>query len=198
MGAMTKYEFEAVKIPVCLEFGVFNGNVINDPVWQENLSYGGRIQLGSMKGLRATTKIYNYSNSATKHYLIYGADIRYEGANWKIETEILKRDDQIDPANSMRAYYLQGAYAFSLQPDWIFKNLIPAVRWDAIDKSLNHNRFDVNRLTVGLGLGFKKKLFSSLLRFDYEKYFVNQQLDIMNTSPEMDSDKFTIELLLTF
>ena len=198
IGAMTKYEFEAVKIPVCLEFGVFNGNVINDPVWQENLSYGGRIQLGSMKGLRATTKIYNYSNSATKHYLIYGADIRYEGANWKIETEILKRDDQIDPANSMRAYYLQGAYAFSLQPDWIFKNLIPAVRWDAIDKSLNHNRFDVNRLTVGLGLGFKKKLFSSLLRFDYEKYFVNQQLDIMNTSPEMDSDKFTIELLLTF
>ncbi len=98
----------------------------------------------------------------------------------------------------MLSYYVQGAYAFPLKQKWIFRHLIPAVRWDAIDKNMNEGGFDINRLTVGLGLGLTKKYYSSILRFDYEWYKINNVLDILNDYDEMDSNKFTVELLLTF
>ena len=198
IGALAEYGFNAGIVPVTLEFGLFNGNTINDPVWRDRLSYGGRLQLGKMEGLRATAKFYDYMHSTTEHYLFYGADLRYQNNNWKIETEIMKRDDKLNPENQMLSYYVQGAYAIPLKSDWVFKNIIPAARWDAIDKNKTIQGFDIDRLTLGLGFGFKQKYFSSLLRLDYEWYFVDNELDILSAYEEMDSDKFTIELLLTF
>ncbi len=198
IGALAEYAFRTGGCPVSLEFGLFNGNAINAPVWREQLSYGGRLQLGSMKGLRATAKFYDYPQSNENHLFLYGADLRYESSNWKVETEIMKRDDKINSANNMLSYYIQGAYALPLNFGKIFKHIIPAARWDAIDQSLHQGGFDVNRLTVGLGFGFKQKLFSSLIRLDYEKYFVNRNLPALGSSAEMDSDKLTLELLLTF
>ncbi len=198
IGFLADYNFRIDAVPVSIELGAYNGNTINDPVWRKKLSYGGRLELGRMKGLRSTFKFYDYLNTPTAHYFFYGADLRYEGANWKVETEFMKRDNKEVDEDQMFSYYLQGAYAFSLKETCFFKNIVPAVRWDAIDKHMNEKGFDVDRLTVGLGFGLTKKYFSSILRFDYEWYFVNQELDILNLYEEMDSDKFTVELLLTF
>ena len=198
IGLHADYNFKIGMLPSSIEFGVYNGNTINDPVWRERLSYGARLELGEMKGLRSTFKFYDYLNAPKVHYLFYGADLRYGADNWIVETEIMKRDNKDDSAEAMLSYYLQGAYAFPLKETYFFKHIIPAARWDAIDKHLDDSGFDVSRLTLGLGFGLTKKYFSSVLRFDYEWYFAKNQLDILNLYEEMDSDKFTVELLLTF
>lgn len=85
-----------------------------------------------------------------------------------------------------------------MNENYIFKSVVPAVRWDAIDEQSDEKGYDVGRLTVGLGFGLTKKIFSSILRFDYEHYFMNRPLDFLDLNDEMDSNKFTVELLLNF
>ncbi|NLX67285.1 MAG: hypothetical protein GXZ19_11080, partial [Bacteroidales bacterium] len=95
------------------------------------------------------------------------------------------------------SYYLQGAYTLPIRTK-IFEFIRPAVRWDAIDERADIGGFDVNRLTTGIGFGFKNERFSSILRLDYEWYMVNHPMDIFSANEEMDSNKFTLELLFTF
>ena len=96
LGVMAKYNFRMGNLPVNLEGGLFNGNAINDPVWKNKLSYGARLELGGMKGARVTAKMYNYPMDETKQFFIYGADFRYATDNWKVETEVMKRESKTD------------------------------------------------------------------------------------------------------
>lgn len=198
LGLRAQYKFDMGALPTQVEFGVYNGNEINAPVWKKNISYGGRIGLGDIKqGPRASVKAYNYPLNETTHFLLYGADLRYKAKNWEIDTEILKRESKTDNNADLLSYYVQGAYEIPLRTK-MFKFMKPALRWDAIDLQDNDGSFDVNRLTTGLGFGFKSKQYSSILRFDYEWYFVKNELDIFKKNNEMDSNKFTVELLFMF
>ncbi|MBF6598477.1 MAG: hypothetical protein ITF98_09680 [Fermentimonas sp.] len=197
LGLNAKYKFNAGVVPTNLEFGVYNGNAINDPVWKSNLSYGGRVELGSMDGLRFTAKFYDYPKSDSLHFLIYGADLRYEKNNFKIETEVMKKESRTDFNGDLLSYYIQTAYKIPLKSEY-FDYLLPAVRWDAIDERFDVNGFDVNRLTLGLGLNLAGEKFDSIIRLDYEWYAVNNSMSIFNANDQMDSDKITVELLLTF
>ena len=197
LGLNAKYKFNMGVVPTNLEFGVYNGNAINDPVWKNNMSMGGRIELGSMDGLRFTAKIYDYPNNDSTHFLFYGADLRYEINNFKIETEVMKKDSRTDFNGDMLSYYIQSAYRFPIKSKF-FDYFLPAARWDAIDANFDDKGFDTSRLTVGLGLGFDEAKFSSIIRLDYELYFVNNSMSIFNKNDQMDSDKITVELLLTF
>lgn len=195
IGLVTKYVTDT-KVPLTAEFGLFNGNGINNPAWRTKLSYAARLSLGSMKGFRSTAKVYDLPTSPEIHYFIYGADMRYEGDNWKVETEFMKRDDKVNNIDLSSAY-IQGAYSIALKDTYLFKNIMPAVRYDFIDQT-NNNAFDVSRLTWGIGFGLDKKPFSSLLRIDYEWYFINNQLDILHQYDEMDANKLTVELVYIF
>jgi hypothetical protein len=53
-------------------------------------------------------------------------------------------------------------------------------------------------LTAGIGFGFKEERFSSIIRLDYEWYFINNSMSIFSKNPQMDADKLTVELLFTF
>lgn len=197
IGLLTAYDFNLGPVPTKLEFGVFNGNMINDPVWKQNMSYGGRITLGTMKGLRMSTKIYDYPKDETTHYLFYGVDLRYETDNWKVESEVMHRESKTEFNSDLFSYYLQGAYTIPVRAK-IFNFIKPAIRWDAIGESLDASGIDVNRLTTGIGFGFAKKRYSSILRLDYEWYMVSNPMDIFDPADEMDSDKITLEWLITF
>jgi len=196
IGFVAKYVKRIGNMPFGIDLGVYNGNTINNPLWSEKMSIAGRLTLGGMKGWRSTMKIYDYPNSPDIHYLLYGADLRYASDNWKIETEIMKRDDKVNGENFVSAY-LQSGYSFPLKDSYLFKNLMPAARYDFIDKTGN-DVFDVNRLTLGLAFGLSPKPFDSLLRIDYEWYFVNNRLDFMHQNEEMDADKLTVELVYIF
>lgn len=197
LGVNAKYKFNMGVVPTNLEFGVYNGNAINDPVWKRNLSYGGRVELGNMEGLRMTAKFYDYPNSDSLHFFIYGADLRYEKGNFKIETEIMKKESKTEFHNDLLSYYIQSAYKIPIKSEF-FDNLLPAVRWDSADERFDVSGFDVNRLTVGLGLDLAGETFSSIIRLDYEKYMVNNKMSIFTANDQMDSDKITLELLFSF
>lgn len=197
LGLLAKYEFGMGVIPAKVEMGLFNGNAINDPVWKKGKSFGARVELGSMQGARVTAKLYNYPRDENRHFVIYGADFRYGAERWKVETEVMKRESKTDLYSDLLSYYLQGAYRFPIKSKF-FDYLLPAVRWDAIDGTPEEKGFDVNRLTTGLGFGFHQQQFSSIIRLDYEWYFVNQEMPIFAVRDELDSDKVTVELLITF
>lgn len=197
LGMMAKYKFRVGSLPVNLEGGLFNGNAINDPVWKNKLSYGGRIELGSMQGARVTAKMYNYPKDETKQFFIYGADFRYATSKWKVETELMKRESKSEAFSDLLSYYIQSAYYLPLNSRF-FDRMIPALRWDAVDETFDQDGFDVNRLTAGLGFGFNRSGYNSILRFDYEWYIKNNDMTIFAENPEMDSSKFTVELLITF
>ncbi len=196
IGLLVKYGFRLATVPAGVEFGIYNGNTINNPVWTDKLSYAARLSFGSMKGFRTTFKLYDYPNGEEIHYFLYGADFRYEGRNWKVETEAMKRDDKVANKDLFSAY-IQGAYWTPIKGG-LFKNIIPAARWDAIDQNKDDSAFDVNRLTLGLGFGLTSNANDSLLRINYEWYFVKNQLDFMHQSEEMDADKLTVELVYVF
>ena len=197
IGLLATYELP-VQFPVALDFGIFNGNVTNDPQWTDNFSYSARVSLGNMKGWRSTLKIYDYPLNEKTHYLLYGADLRYEASNWKVESEVMKRDDKINHIDLFSGY-LQGAYAFKIKNEnYLFNSVIPALRYDFIDQYKNDDTLDVNRYTFGLGFGIGKKYFNSILRLDYEIYDINQGLDFLQKYEEMDKSKFTIELVYVF
>ncbi|MDR1516585.1 MAG: hypothetical protein LBS52_00545 [Dysgonamonadaceae bacterium] len=195
IGLLAKYSYNELPFPICAELGIFNGNVINAPVWTHKFSFSARLGFGAMKGFRSTLKVYGYPKSDTEDYLLYGADARYEGDNWKVETEIMRRDDNINRAD-LTSGYLQGAYCFPLKCK-LFKNIVPAVRWDAINQ-IKDKELDVSRITTGLGFGLSEKKFSSLLRVDYEWYFVNNELSFLQDTQEMNANKLTVELVYVF
>jgi len=197
LGLLAKYAFDMGMIPASVEAGIFNGNAINDPVWKKKKSFGARVELGSMKGARVTAKLYDYPRDENQHFLFYGADFRYQADRWKVETEMMKRESQTELYSDMLSYYLQGAYRFPIKGR-VFDYLLPAVRWDGIDERLDESGFDVNRLTTGLGFGFDQQKYATMVRFDYEWYIVNNKMAIFAVEPEMDSNKFTVELLITF
>jgi hypothetical protein len=198
IGLMAAYSFDAGNIPVLAEAGIFNANDINQAVWTDTLSYIGRLSFGSMDGWRLQGKVYNYPNAVTQqHFVFYGMSARYATQNWRIEAEALKRDDQNDRNLSVFSTYLQGAYVYPIQSE-LFKSIIPAFRWDTMDQNLSENAFDVNRFTWGLGFALTDRSNPSLIRIDYEWYKVNNRINSFFPTPDTDSNKITLELLLNF
>jgi hypothetical protein len=197
IGIMTNYSFDISEIPILLQFGVFNGSTINNPVWTKKPSYSARVVAGSMNGLRASAKVYRYPLGEEEDYLIMGADLRYGLDRFKIETEVMNRHNYFSGVNRFSSY-LQGAYSFPINGFTLFKDITPAIRWDGIGEDFANNAFDVNRFTFGLSFGLTSKPFSSLLRLDYEHYIVDKPIAEFSVSDEIDSDKFTVELLIIF
>ena len=197
IGVSAAYNFKVSNFPVGIDAAVFNGNTINDPVWTDSPSFATRLRIGNMKGFRTTAKLYKLPKSDLLDFMIYGADLRYEGSNWKVETEVMHRKNKVDN-DKLTGAYLQGAYWFPLKNGGLFKNMIPTARWDAMGSNQTNDDIDVDRLTLGLGFSFTDAPFDSLIRIDYEFYFTENDLPILNVYEEMSSNKLSVELLLTF
>ena len=149
---------------------------------------------GKHEGVRVSAKAYNYLNDEQTHHLFYGADLRYEATNWKLETEVMKRESKTDFHTDL-LHYLQGAYVLPLNTK-LFNSLIPALRWDGISDTQGDAGFDVKRLTAGLDSGATEVVFrrpSGLIT----NGTVTNSPSIFK-SPEVGSDKITVELLLRF
>lgn len=197
IGLIANYRFKAGEVPFSFQIGTFNGSKINNPVWTNRPSYAARLEVGEMTGWRSTAKIYRYPYSTTEDFIIMGADIRYGRERYKFEAEVMNRHNRYDHTDRLSAY-IQGGYSIPVNNFLIFKDVTPAVRWDVIGENIGENKFDATRITFGLGFALTDKPFGSLLRFDYEHYFVDRPIPEFNRYDEMDSNKFTVELLIIF
>jgi hypothetical protein len=197
IGIHASYSATLIKIPVTFELGVYDGSTINTPVWTENVAYSGRISFGNMSGLRASAKVHSYPYNDQQNYLFAGADLRYSMERFRIQAEVMNRHNRYDGIDRFTSY-IESEISIPLKNGKMFREIIPAVRWDGISENLASDGFDITRLTLGLSFGFTSKPFSSLLRMDYENYFVKRSLPEFLQCDENDSDKFTLELLIIF
>ncbi|MCK9305808.1 MAG: hypothetical protein PHP30_01180 [Bacteroidales bacterium] len=197
IGLLATYNADAGAVPLSIELGVFNGSTINNPVWTGRASFAGRISAGGMQGLRATAKIHTYPYSLTQDYIFIGADLRYCKERMKFHAEVMNRHNKADRANRLTSH-IEGALSMPLAKGRIFREIIPALRWDTITESPIDQGPDIHRITAGLGFGFTPGPFSSLLRIDYENYFVKNPLSEFLQTEENDSDKITVELMIVF
>ncbi|MCE5319566.1 MAG: hypothetical protein LLF93_00510 [Bacteroidales bacterium] len=196
LGVLAAYNFSVSGVPVELDAGAFNASKSNNPVWTDNLSWSARAIIGSMDGFRASAKVYRYPGIDADFFL-WGADMRYGKERFKIEAEVLDREDQ-STGDNLFSSCLQGGYSFPIKNGGMFKDITPALRWDLMGHKIAVNGIGVNRLTFGLSFGFTSKPFSSLLRIDFEKYFKKNILPEFTRYEEMDSDKITVELQIIF
>lgn len=199
IGAVIHYRFVSGKLPFELQAGTFNGGRINNPQWTDRPSYALRMSVGKMEGFRTSAKIYRYAGE-TLDLLLWGADLHYAGKRLRLEAEAMNRNPEGGGGETLFGAYIQGAYVFDLNRSKIFHNLWPALRWDAMGYGTDRNGFDVNRLTFGLNFGLSLKPFASVLRVDYEQYFVRggHFPEFDNRDLHVSDNKLTIELLIKF
>ncbi|MEG2849070.1 MAG: hypothetical protein RR880_02425, partial [Bacteroidales bacterium] len=110
IGINVNYVIKQTGFPIAFEAGVYNGAGINNPKWTSTPSYGGRLLFGDLKkGFRATAKTYITKKSDTLNLVYWGADLRYQGKNYKIEGEVMNKYNRYNE-KSLFSAYLQGGY----------------------------------------------------------------------------------------
>ncbi|MDR0540793.1 MAG: OprO/OprP family phosphate-selective porin [Dysgonamonadaceae bacterium] len=200
IGAVIQYKCFSRFLPLEMQAGLFNGGKINDPQWTNQPSYAFRLIAGNMDGFRASAKIYKY-NSDRLNLLFWGADVHYAGRRFRVEAEAMNRKSNTTGLD-LFGTYIQGAYSFDCPAVRMFHVLTPALRWDAMGYDVLNHGMDVNRLTAGLNFALSFIPYDSVLRFDYEQYFVRNGAknfpDFDNRDPHVADNKITLELVVRF
>ena len=206
IGLLATYSFGVGRVPIALDAGVFNANTANSPTWTtvDSLSVFLRANFGNMTGFRTSVKMYNHPSAARGvHHFFYGATARYEASNWRIDSEMLWRNDRNNSELNMLTTYIQAAYNHPIKSR-LFTSIVPALRWDTLSQigcdCDGRRGIDVHRFTTGLGFKLTNMPWTrlSILRFDYEWFAVNNRLDSFFRTPDADSNRFTMELTLNF
>ncbi len=211
IGLTANFAIKQQGFPIALEAGVYNGDGINNPVWTGSLAYGGRLSFGSMKGWRTTFKFLRSKNDEIENYYIWGADLRYENSDFKIEAEYMNKFNDLDknkisatdysankPYESLSLAYIQSVYKIPVQSE-TFKRIEPCLRWDGAGYDLLKRGLGCNRATAGVNFVFNTDTFVSLCRVNYEHYFNNSKdLSPIFSSQHHNENKLTLELLFVF
>ena len=201
MGLVAQYKFLAGSFPLEAQAGMFNGGRINDSRWTDKPSYTFRMIAGSMTGFRSTAKIYKYNNeNMQRDWLLWGADMRYANSRLRVETEIMNRHSY-DSNYDLLAGYIQGAYLFNMRnPNLMFRTATPAARIDLMGYDVQNSGFDVTKLTAGMMFGLTFIPYDTLLRVDYEHYFMQKNLDfpVFSDRPHVADNKLIVEMVVRF
>jgi len=199
MGLMMNYKFLLGSFPMEAQTGIFNGRSINNPRWTEQPSYGFRLIAGTMERFRATAKILRYHNEQLNRFL-WGADLHYAHERFRVEAEF-RNGKTISSKQNLSGAYIQGAWYYYLHRDGMFHYISPAFRWDGMGYDVWDRGVGVNRITLGLDFGLALKPFESVLRLNYEHFFVQKDAFLTffeNRDPYVADNKITLELLIKF
>ena len=196
IGVSAKYALKQNGFPINIEFGVFNGSGMSNPVWRKSVATGGRIEFGSTKeGFRTSVKYYSNKNSSNKTDVYWGADLRYVAEDFKIEAECLRKISK--DQQSLTASYLQALYKINSNSRPL-KRVEPLLRWDAMGYSILSRGIAANRLTAGFNFVMNTAL-TSILRINYEQYFNNSiDMSAVFSNPYYNQNKLGLEYLLFF
>ena len=220
LGAMFTYSFRA-GVPMKVYAGLFNGAGSNNPEWGKKVNVVGRLEAGGEEGLRAAVAYYDgfaplhtkvkeengelKSEEFEQKMRMVGAELRYVKGGFFVEGEYARRYLGVGAARKvMTTALIHGYYKIDLPENSFADHLAPIVRWDVgndVDYLNTDARrrevFDANRITVGLNVGFGKKLIRSEIRFNYEKYLPSRKPSDFARN-KLLHDKFTIEVVAAF
>ena len=190
IGFYAEYKIP-VSLPVNLVVGTVNGTGNNNPEWIEKPNLVSRLTVGPDNGFRATGNIYLGENIYQEDLVMVGGELRHTIGSWFIECEYISRKftDTLSVRQKEDGFYIHSYYNFIPESKMIYM-ISPTARYDFINSSVFENRIDVNRLTLGLNVGFDTKQFYSEIRFNYENYF--------NGFLPIHTDKVTLEFIARF
>ena len=201
MGLVAQYRFRLGGFPMEAQAGVFNGGRINDAQWTDKPSFVFRMIAGAMTGFRSTAKVYRYNNpNMERDWLLWGADLRYANSRLRVETELMNRHCYDENSDRLGGY-IQSDYMFYMRnPNAMFRTMTPAARIDLIGYDVQNSGFDVTKFTAGLMFGLTFIPYDTLLRVDYEHYFMRKDFDfsIFSNRPHIADNKLTVEIVVKF
>ena len=220
IGALARYRLP-VDLPIRLNFGVFNGSGSNNPEWTDNLNFVGRLDVGGETGLSGAISHYNgrtpvdfrvvtmtdgtlTTQDFKQKLRMWGGELRYVAENYRIEAECAQRRLTNTSMHLLTVAHVQGYYQFRFPRHATVDYVAPIARWDLGDniefmnlQTAQLDRFSANRITVGVNVGFVRKLIGSELRFNYEKYFLDREPSDY-ASNTLLQDKITLGIVASF
>ncbi len=203
IGALVSYKFQT-QIPIQITTGLMNGSGANNPEWSETVNYIGRIAIGAKTGLQVASSYYNGYTLYAQKIEMYGAELRYAGKNYLLEAAFAERKLQQDGEQYITAAHIHGYRSFELQKSCAIKYLAPHLRWDMGNgiefinqQNLSVERYDANRITLALNIGFAQKWIGSEIRIAYEEYIVGTSHSDASINPLLQ-DKYTVEFITSF
>ncbi len=203
IGAMIGYKFPTT-LPISLTAGLMNGSGANNPEWTESVNFVGRLAVGSQKGLQGAVSYYTGTTPLAQDIMMYGAELRYAGKDFLIESAFAERRLEQDGEQTLTVAHVHGYYTFHMPKKSAVEYIAPHLRWDTGNgiefinqESLNVDRYDSNRITVALNIGFAKKWIGSEIRLAYEEYIVGTSHTDSAINPLLQ-DKYTIEFITSF
>ncbi|MFI3316952.1 MAG: porin [Rikenellaceae bacterium] len=205
IGALMSYKFPT-KIPIQITGGLMNGSGANNPEWNENMNYVARATIGAKSGFQVAGSYYHGYTPYVQKIEMYGGELRYAGSNYLIEAAYAQRilEQELDGTQTITAAHVHGYRTFELPKNNAIEYLAPHLRWDMGSgiEFINQydgmiDRYDANRITVALNIGFAKKWIGSEIRIAYEEYMVGTSHSDANINPLLQ-DKYTIEFIASF
>ncbi len=203
IGAMVSYKLPT-KLPVSISAGLMNGSGANNPEWSNKVNGVGRIAVGDSKGFQVATSYYTGHTPYDQQVEMYGAELRYAGDDYLVEAAFAERNLQQDGTHTITAAHVHGYKIFYLDKKCAINHIAPHLRWDMGNgiEFVNHesktlDRYDANRITVALNIGFAEKWIGSEIRIAYEEYIVGTTHTDAAINPLLQ-DKYTIEFITSF
>ncbi|MFR9524425.1 MAG: hypothetical protein SNH94_07620 [Rikenellaceae bacterium] len=203
IGAVASYKFPT-KLPISITAGVMNGSGANNTEWTNTTNYVGRLAIGGSKGFQVAGSFYSGQTSLDQKFEMYGGELRYASGDYLIEAAYAERLLEQDGQKVLTAAHVHGYRTFHLRKNEIFSYIAPHLRWDmgnGIEFENQYDglidRYDANRITVAINLGFAKKWIGSEIRIAYEEYIVGTSHTDAAINPLLQ-DKYTIEFITSF
>ncbi len=187
-------------MPAAIKFGAFNGAGINNPSWQNHLNVSLRAEYGKKEGLQAAASYYFGDTPYGQEFSMWNAELRYVDKKFTVDGEVAQRSFAQNGNHTLTAAFVQGFYAFDLKPNIFAKYLAPTLRYDYMNNSIYEGvreKFDAQRVSLGLNFGMTPKIFKGELRINFEKYILPESPASIHTG-ELLHDKFTLEMVLSF
>lgn len=203
IGVMLSYKLQT-EVPLTLSAGLMNGSGANNPEWGNRVNYVGRVAVGNKTGFQAAGSYYYGYTPLSQKIEMYGAELRYAGSDYLVEAAFAERKLEQDGTKTITAAHVHGYRKFYLNDKWGIDHIAPHLRWDMGNgiefenqESLLVDRYDANRITVALNIGFAKKWIGSEIRLSYEEYIVGTEHSDAAINPLLQ-DKYTIEFITSF
>lgn len=207
IGAYASYTFDG-EVPISVSGGVFNGLGINNVAWSSRKNYIMRIMAGSvMQGFRGGASYYLGENVLGQEMDIFTGELSYKKRNLYLEGQYQQRrleSEALQVMQVMQLGYLQGYYTIPISESKIFSYISPRLRWDWGDDLEYLNlasdfveRYNVNRFTPQVNIGFNGEKIRSHIGVSYEKIMMSDTPSDISVNPLMQ-DKFTIAFVAAF
>ncbi len=190
IGFYADYKFNT-SLPLGILIGSVNGTGNNNPQWISRPNFVGRLIAGPEKGFRVVMNSYLGEAEGKEKLAMFGGELRYSNNSFLIESEYIRRNwtDTLSVRQHDDGLYIHSYYNFNSDKT-IIHLITPTLRWDFIGNSIFRNEIDVNRITLGLNIGFEPRQFYSEIRFNYENY--------LSGNLPVHTDKITLEFIARF